>query len=138
MLKLIKNSKYTSEIQVIIETVSLKDMIFYLENKFALESYDVAVLLENFKEYIADTQDFTINFKEYINSCTIYDVKNKEMEEFMNGESRFIEMTDDNGNRRALVERVLTISDINDLLVVHGETTTPRGVENIYKIVEEL
>ena len=56
----------------------------------------------------------------------------------MNGESRFIEMTDDNGNRRALVERVLTISDINDLLVVHGETTTPRGVENIYKIVEEL
>ena len=138
MLKLIKNSKYTSEIQVIIETVSLKDMIFYLENKFALESYDVAVLLENFKEYIADTQDFTINFKEYINSCTIYDVKNKEMEEFINGESRFIKMTDDNGNRRALVERVLTISDINDLLVVHGETTTPRGVENIYKIVEEL
>ena len=29
MLKLIKNSKYTSEKEVIIETVSLNDIIFY-------------------------------------------------------------------------------------------------------------
>lgn len=138
MLKLIKNSKYTSEIEVIIETVSLHDMIFYLENNFSLEGYDVEVLLENFKEHIADMQDFTMNFKEYINSCTIYDITDEQMQEFMNGESRFLEMTNENGDRRALIERVLTISDINDLLLVFGETTTPRGVENIYKIVEEL
>lgn len=131
MFKLIRNNKNNNNIDLVEEFESFDKLLNYL------------FTTENFKNYKYENTDFLDYIQEneidVLDIFESYNVPNssKMADLFKAGKVTMYEAyNSDNGESKIIVTDGLTVPDVNDLLAVYGETTTPTGVKNIFEVIE--
>lgn len=133
MFRLVENNRYNSNISVLEEFENLGELLDYLfaGNEFFMYRYEYSEFLEYIQESDEDINVLnTFEFYKIPNASHMADL-------FKAGKVTAYEVfNDSNGNSKLLVTDDLLVSNINDLLAVYGEVTTPAGVKNVFEIIE--
>lgn len=131
MFKLIRNNKNNNNIDLVEEFENFDKLLNYL------------FTTENFKSYKYENTDFLDYIQEneidVLDIFESYNVPNssKMADLFKAGKVTMYEADNsDNGESKIIVTDGLTVPDVNDLLSVYGEVTTPAGVKNQFEIIE--
>lgn len=133
MFRLIKNNKNSNNVDVIEEFENFGDLFNYLFTTDNFKMYHWNYL--SYIKYIHENYEQT----EVVGMFNFYNVPNssKMADLFKAGKVAIYEAyNNDNGESKIIVTDDLIIPDVNDLLAVYGETTTPTGVKNIFEVIE--
>ena len=133
MFRFIKNNKNSNNVDVIEEFENLGDLFNYLftTDDFKMYHWDYSSYIKYIQENYEQMEVIDMfNFYNVPNSLKMADL-------FKAGKVAIYEaFNNDNGESKIIVTDDLTISDVNDLLIIYGETTTPSGVKNVFKVIE--
>lgn len=133
MFRLVENNSYNSNISVLDEFENFGELLDYLfvGHEFFMYRYD-------YSEFLADIRDSDEDIS-VLDTFEFYNIPNasKMVDLFKAGKVTAYEaFNNSNGNSKLIVTDDLLVSDINDLLAVYGEVTTPAGVKNVFEIIE--
>lgn len=133
MFRLVENNNYDSNISVLEKFENFGELRDYLftNDSFYMYRWEYP----EFLEYIQES-DEKVNI---LDAFEFYNIPNasKMVDLFKAGKVTVYEaLNSSNGNSKLIVTDDLLVSDINDLLAVYGEVTTPAGVKNVFEIIE--
>lgn len=138
---LLENNSFgkTGEIKTYFD--NKEELIKKLVKDYNLSHADYDEMKEKYKEYKEDMEETEeiITFKDFIKSSFNIDLSDKELERFINKETKILYSFDDRTgeNLGTIIEnKKENIYDINYCLNVFGDETTPYGVRNTYEIKE--
>lgn len=131
MFKLVENNSYNNNVDIIKEFDCFAELYEYLTINFGFDSWNYAKYLECSQENEEDEN--IIDTFQYLG---INDASNM-ADLFESGKVILYKMFNyENGETKAIVTDDLLICDINYLLSVYGEVTTPAGVKNQFEVIE--
>lgn len=131
MFKLVENNSYNNNVDIIKEFDCFAELYEYLTINFGFDSWNYVKYLECSQE--SEEDENIIDTFQYLGINDAFNMADL----FESGKVILYKMFNyENGETKAIVTDDLLVCDINYLLSVYGEVTTPAGVKNQFEVIE--
>lgn len=145
MYKIIKNSSYKSEQELLLETEDLSEVISFFNRGDNVQIIEYEQMKREFIEYMEDNEEFNMSMQEYINTClcSLGEVKatKLDMKQYMQGKLtivRCINMSSGDSTAYICENTDIEIAyAIRFMTDIFGNETTCRGSKPTYELIIE-